>query len=98
MKAIEPGCMAIIIGGWPENIGKCVQVLSYIGDLPNHFSDSHWEIDTPILTRACDDYTYNSPIPNSEHYVYYEEESCLMRIDGDPEDIIETVDKKKVEA
>ncbi len=52
---LEPGCMAIIVGGVVRsNIGMIVKVGNFIGKIPrrnriNFVDPDMWEVDKPIL-------------------------------------------------
>lgn len=77
MKPIEPGCLAVIIGGHPINVGKQVRV----GNKTSHvglFSGSiHWRIDRTVEAWKEDGTLY---IPRRTYRRYAEK--WLMRIDG----------------
>lgn len=89
LKPIEPGCLAVIIGARvPENNGKVVRVIEYVGDyVQNHPLMYRWRIDTKL--RAA--------VESGGELFYYclidhVAECQLLRIDGEDfqEDVEET--------
>ena len=67
---IEEGCLAIVINSYtPSNIGKCVTVLKYVGEVCRFEYKDLWAVSEPMTTN----------LGNKE---YYQREVNLMRIDG----------------
>lgn len=90
MKPIEPGCRAIIINRAPEDNGKEVTVITFIGEIPpqkksNKISfyrtKNNWKIDKKVksLVRNNNHSPYR---PCSNEFQNFVPEQHLLRIDG----------------
>lgn len=88
MKAIEAGCLAIVINSNAGNNGICLTVLEYIGEMKGQAGSNIWKTDTLLQGRGA--LTHRLMTPN-----YYITESKLMRIDGESFEV-EKEEKEKV--
>ena len=78
---LEPGCMAMIVGGFfPENIGKIVTCLKYIGADIGFWADDLWEINKPIITQWSRNPNFNDMSENKET-TYMASAKTMQRID-----------------
>lgn len=79
-EQIEKGCLALVINsGRPENIGKCVTVGNFLGELNDLIAVDLWEVDVLQLAK----YRYGGMYSDSG--VYAQSEKNLMRIDNHQE-------------
>lgn len=81
IRPLEPGCLAIITKGHPENIGAEVTCKKFMGQVFNDIdgdTKEYWAVDArePII---CNDVYTGKRVREKKLCI---EKSCLLRIDG----------------
>lgn len=67
---IEPGCLALVVASASHvNIGKCVRVGKFLGEVPTFTGNDRWEVDKAMQG-------------NFGRTAYHQNEKHLIRIDG----------------
>lgn len=67
---IEEGCLAVMINSFvPENIGRCVTVLKFVGEVDKYEGLDRWLVDGEVFDDCGEK-------------INHQQEAFLMRIDG----------------
>ncbi len=88
MKRISAGCRAVIVNRLPEDNGRVVKVVRYLGDMSKVISPAgiawdgcRWEIDEEVTTFL------NSPCNSVTGKAHHVCENDLQRIDDDQQEL-----------